>query len=132
MTCPMPRRLMSTKRRTSEDAHNFSQFAKNSFIAGSLQCSERWFGGCPCWFGRSTPEKRWRKVHAGHLFANKAPNLANLCLNLRALPASDLEDEAGFVGQPAGARGYTEFKVNIGWYARQAFEVYGYGTAVKI
>ena len=45
----------------------------------------------------SAPEKWWREVGARHLLANKAPELAYLRLDLRALPANDLEDEAGIV-----------------------------------
>jgi hypothetical protein len=39
-----------------------------------------------------------REVGTSHLLANETPKLAYLGLDLRALAADDLEDEAGIVG----------------------------------
>ena len=98
MTCPVPRRLMSTKRRPSDDTHSFSQPAKSSFIANSCRAVNCNLAIVFVLVLRSAPEIWLREVGAGHLLANKAPKLAYLRLDLRALTADDLEDEAGIVG----------------------------------
>src|SRR4249920_2844529 len=97
MTCPVPRRLMSTKRRLADDTHSFSQLAKSSFIIDSYNAVNCSLAIVSCSFCCSAPEKLLREVGASYLLANKAPKFAYLRLDLRALPADDLEDEAGIV-----------------------------------
>src|SRR5579872_246213 len=118
MTCPVPRRLMSTKRKLSDDTQSFSQLAKSSFMTDSCRTVNFNLAFVSVLVLRSAPEIGLRKVGARHLLANKAPELAYLHLDLCALLADDLEDKAGIIGQPTGATGHTARKVDIGLRAR--------------